>query len=119
MNSILNELSAADGLIFAIPVRFDSVPGILKNFIDRLNPLLFDDRMKGKRMGMLVVGQLSGREGKSSRRKVINYMKNIAEIFSMEFVGSVEARGRLVGDVQKKVGEICFRFGKDFGGCLR
>ena len=115
MNSILNQLSLADGLIFAIPVHFDSVPGPLKNFIDRLNPLLLDRRLKGKKMGLLVVGQLTGKEGKSSRRKVVNYMKNLAKIFDMKFVGSVEARGRLVGDLPKDIAEICFKFGRDFG----
>jgi len=119
MSALYDKILAADALLIAIPVRFDSVPSSLKNFIDRLNPLLFNDRLKGKHVGVLIVGQLTGKEGKASRKRVLVYMKNVAEICKMNFLGSVEAEGRMIGDAKiRKVEVACARFGERLGGEL-
>jgi len=113
MQEIYDEISRADGLIIATPIYFDSIPALLKNFIDRLNPLLVTNTLKGKKLGVLVVGQLSGEEGEISKKRVITYFKNLAEIFEMKFIGFVSATAREPGRVSsiEGIGDKCYKLG--------
>ena len=85
MQSIYQRLTKCDKIVIGSPVYFDSVPALLKNFIDRLNPLCVNDSLKDKDFYLIVVGQLTGEEGEESRRKVIEYFKGLCEIFGMNF----------------------------------
>jgi multimeric flavodoxin WrbA len=55
MGRILERLLEADALILAAPSYFGSVPGLMKNFMDRTRPL----KMSGHRLGGKVVSALS------------------------------------------------------------
>ena len=43
MNSLYDEISNSDVLVFASPIYYYDVSGQLKTFLDRLNPLFFRD----------------------------------------------------------------------------
>lgn len=117
MQSIYSKILDADLLLFSTPVYFDSIPGSLKNFLDRLNPLLFNDRLKDKYVGFIIVGQLTGNEGKLSKSYVKKNLKNFSEICKMNFVNSFYSEGRNVGEVEtSKNKEACLDFANRIAG---
>ncbi len=89
MDEIRSKLLEADSIIFGSPIYYDGVTGLLKNFIDRTNPIY--NKLKGKKFSFVIVGQLKGKEGEVSRKFVIDFLKNICEIHGMEFVDYVFA----------------------------
>jgi multimeric flavodoxin WrbA len=51
MNDLLPKFMASDIVVFACPVYFDNVPALMKNFIERLSPVLlphFEEDGKGE-----------------------------------------------------------------------
>lgn len=85
MQAIYERMGKCDKIVIGTPVYFDSVPALLKNFIDRLNPLCVNESLKNKDIYLIVIGQLTGEEGEESRGKVIEYFKGLCEIFGMNF----------------------------------
>lgn len=85
IQKIYKKLASCDKLVIGTPVYFDSVPALLKNFIDRLNPLCVSESLKNKDFYLIVIGQLKEKEGMDSRKKVINYFKALCDIFGMNF----------------------------------
>ena len=85
MNDIINKLRKADGIIFATPTYFDDVNGLMKNFLDRLNPVGVDRELKDKKFGIITVGAT---EPKSFER-AIETIKIFGEIELMKFVDSI------------------------------
>ncbi|WP_440955989.1 flavodoxin family protein [Methanosarcina sp. Mfa9] len=100
MNEVYMNLQECDGIIISTPVYFDNIPALLKNFLDRLNPIC--DNLEGKNVSLIVVGQLSDEEGDASRSTVIDYIKNFSNIFNMNFIDSFEISARDVGEVESK-----------------
>lgn len=98
---LTKKVVASHALMISTPVYFNSIPGKLKCFIDRLNPLLVNDRLNGKKLIVFIVGQLTGKEGEESRSDVKRFFSTLAEICNMDFVGSVEVEGRYPNDLEK------------------
>lgn len=84
MNNIINEMKKSDGIIFAAPTYFDDINGLMKNFLDRLNPVGVKRELKNKKFGIITVGAT---EPKSFER-AIETIKIFGEIELMKFVGS-------------------------------
>jgi multimeric flavodoxin WrbA len=114
MELIIKKLLASRGIIISTPVYFNSIPGKLKCFIDRLNPLLIDERLGGKKLAVFIVGQLTGKDGKESRNDVKRFFSTLADICNMNLVGIVDAEGRSSTDLEgnKKVAYLCESLGK-------
>lgn len=100
IQKLYTSIENCDTLVLGTPVHFDGVSPQLKNLISRLNPFC-DDRLKGKRIALAIVGQLSGDEGTQSRNRVIEYLRDVADILGMEESGCVEAVGRGTSDVSR------------------
>ena len=64
MQDFYKLLKRADKIIFVIPIYFDNVNGLFKNFIDRLNPLYHHQGLKGKQIFFITVGEASEEENK-------------------------------------------------------
>jgi len=99
MNKIRNKLLETDSIIFGSPIYYDGVTGLLKNFIDRTNPIY--NKLKGKRFAFVIVGQLKGEEGEISRKFVIDFLKNVCEIHGMESSGYVFGVGLKPEEIAK------------------
>ena len=80
MNEINNKLVKADGFIIGSPTYFDTVPGLLKNFLDRTHPLYAPKKLKGKRVIIISVGTAD----EESIRKTIKYLETFCEIYEMK-----------------------------------
>ena len=82
MNDIISKLKKSDGIILATPTYFDNVNGLMKNFLDRLNPLGVDRELKDKKFSVITVGAT---EPKSFER-AIETIKIFGEIELMKFI---------------------------------
>lgn len=86
---ILDKMVEADVVVFGSPTYFDNVPGLMKDFIDRMLPFFEIKKLKGKKAAIVVVGHLKLGEG--SIEKAAEIMKNTCNLFEMNIVGQVFA----------------------------
>jgi multimeric flavodoxin WrbA len=121
MKSVIEKMLSSQGIIISTPVYFNSIPAKLKCFFDRLNPLLKDERLSGKKLSVFIVGQLSGKDGEKSRKDVMEYFLTLADIFNMDLIGIVDAEGRGAKDLEgnDELADKCERLGKKLVTNLR
>jgi len=101
MSEIQPLLEDADVILMASPIYYDMISPQLFNFIVRLNP--FSAQLKGKGLAFVLSGQLKGEEAQESMGRAADYLRQVAEIYELDFVGSVLAGGLAgEGDVQKR-----------------
>jgi len=112
MQEICDKLSKADVIVLGSPTYFDNVTALMKVFIDRCLPLYLSEKLKGKKAGLVSVGNFKEgevrflddynpneaikdpilkKEMEDSVRRCINNMKNFCEAMDMQIVGSVIA----------------------------
>lgn len=101
MEFVYEVLSDCDTIVIATPVYFDNISGLLKIFVDRLNPLCGD--LRGKNLAAIVVGQLSGEEGVLSKKATVDYIKNVCKIFDLNFIASLELTARDKSDAKRTI----------------
>lgn len=56
MQNIYPKLESADLIIFGSPNYFSNVSGMMKNFIDRLNPYCTNKKLKSKKVVAVIIG---------------------------------------------------------------
>lgn len=113
MESILEKMVEADGFVFGTPDRFDNVSGLMKNFMDRTNPLCKDALLKRKVAALVTAGYFPK---DISRERTIGCLENYSEAHKMRVIGSVmacEETGR-AGEIEKKkeILEKCYKLGQ-------
>ncbi|MCJ7422744.1 flavodoxin family protein [Candidatus Bathyarchaeota archaeon] len=99
MQEIYDKMLSADAIVLGSPTYFDAPTGSAMNFIHRTYPLY--GRIKGKRFVGVIVGQLSGDDGVSSRGKVEDYFKAIAGTHGLDYRGSLSVSARDPNDASK------------------
>ena len=88
-NTLMKEIIKADLIIFATPIYWYSMSGIMKNFFDRMTDCLKIEKelgrqLKGKRIAALSCGSHNGKiEG------FFSPFKNIAQYLGMHYSGDV------------------------------
>jgi multimeric flavodoxin WrbA len=86
MPKIEEKLRRADGIIIGAPSYFTSVPGILKDFMDRSRPLkMLDNQLKDKVFGAITYGGL--RYG--GQEPVVDLLNRYALVHGMIVVGAI------------------------------
>ncbi len=86
MPDIEEQLRKADGIIIAAPSYFTSVPGVLKNFMDRSRPMKMQDhQLKNKVFGAITYAGL--RYG--GQEPVIDLLNRYAIAHGMIVIGSL------------------------------
>lgn len=85
MQKIYEAMLNTNNIIICSPIYMDSIPGILKNMIDRLNPFCCHELLKNKRIYLVTVGQLSETENESVVKTIKEYFEDISEFFEFEF----------------------------------
>ena len=112
MNSLLDEISNSDILVFSSPVYYYTVPGQLKTFLDRLNPLYGKDN-KFREIYLLAS---AGDDNISAVNTLIEELKSFALCFDhLNFTKYIFAGGITEPNLIKNNPEIlndCFQFGK-------
>ncbi len=71
---VLDKMEAAHGIIFASPSYFSTVPGLLKNLIDRSRTRkMLDHRLRDKIVGIIVAAGLRQGGQETTAGTIINY----------------------------------------------
>ena len=96
MQMVCSKLEDADLIIFGSPTYFDNVTGMMKNFIDRLELLLSQDKLKEKKIAFIAVGQDSNKSIEST----IGFFEKFANIASMIIVGDLSLIAKDYQDIE-------------------
>lgn len=85
MKEIYEAMLNTNKIIICSPIYMDSIPGILKNVIDRLNPFCCHELLKSKKVYLITVGQLDETENQSVAEIIKAYFEDISEFFEFDF----------------------------------
>jgi len=107
MQRVYDKMLSADAVVLGSPTYMDAPTASAMNFIHRMYPLY--GKIKGKRFASVVVGQTTGADGIASRGKVEDYFKSIANLFGLDYRGSISVAARDPNDASKipDVGKQC------------
>lgn len=86
MQEIYSEMIKADKIIIASPIYMNHITGILKNVIDRLNPFSCHGNLKGKKIYLITIGQMSEEENEEIADSINKYFESLSEFMEFEFV---------------------------------
>ncbi len=104
MQKLYPKLKEADVLIIGTPTYYWNVTGLVKDFIDRTNPLYHTESLKGKMGAAVAVSEEDGQE------LALSAISSFFELQGMKQVGSIAiARG------DKPVGEAELEMAKTLG----
>jgi multimeric flavodoxin WrbA len=103
MQEMYGKILSADAVMLGSPTYFDAPTSLAMSFIHRIAYPLYG-RIKGKRFGSIVVGQIPGEEGTKSRGKVEDYFKLVASTFEMDYIGSLSVTARDPNDASRIAG---------------
>ncbi len=110
MPGILRKVFDADALVLGTPNYFNNVSGLMKDFIDRINPYWESEKIKGKKAAIVCVGT----EEKGSLEHCRDALLEFAEICEMKVVGTILAQAKKPGEVtqNEKIMQECFELGR-------
>ena len=93
MKNIIEQIMTADIIIISTPVYFDGLPAILKNILDRTNPLC--NSISGKEAYILTFGQAD----KTSWERACTCLENYFEVMNISVIGKHSFYARCKGDI--------------------
>lgn len=96
MQIIYPRLNKCDLVILGSPTYFDCVTGLMKNFLDRLNPITSNKTLRGKKLSFITAGQAD----MASLNKSVKYIENFAGLTNMLFIGSLSLVARNPQDIE-------------------
>ncbi|MFA6897167.1 MAG: flavodoxin family protein [Patescibacteria group bacterium] len=97
MNAIIEKLKANDLIVFGSPNYFSNVSGLMKDFFDRLHPVLVDDKLSGKKAIAIMAGEAE--EAKSAEAAIAT-MTSVVDSFKMTMIGDLYLSGKKAQDVE-------------------
>ena len=114
MPGILRKVLYADALVLGTPNYFNNVSGLMKDFIDRINPYWESEKIKGKKAAIVCVGSEEEKSLGHCRDALIEF----AEICRMGVVGTIFAQAKMPGEAAQdpKIMQECFELGKKLAG---
>jgi len=83
MGRLCKKLTKADALVIGSPTYFWDVSGLLKDFIDRTNPLCACDKLKGKIGAAIVTASVTG------QTKALSAIESFFQIHGIRSVGGI------------------------------
>jgi multimeric flavodoxin WrbA len=102
MSKNLDLMTQADVIIMSTPNYCDNVSGLLKDFIDRLNPLYHKNLLEGKKLVAIVVG--GGQEEHSERIVQENGgLFALADSYKMNLVSSYIFKALHINDISEDI----------------
>ena len=84
MQVIYSQLEESDLIIFGSPNYFHNMSGLMKNFVDRLLPFYYKNKLKDKKAIAMIVGADDKIE---AAKKPISCIKEAVDLLGMSFVG--------------------------------
>lgn len=95
MGLIVERMAADDLIVFASPNYFNNVPGLMKDFFDRLNPLYTDKKLKGKNAVVIFVG-----DEMKSIDKALQTVESVTNALEMNIVGDLFLNAKGYNDLE-------------------
>lgn len=84
-NNVYDEVINADTIVLASPMYMSNINGILKNLLDRFNPLYNHKLLEGKKIYLIMSGYMAKEENEAEIQSIIDYFKGISEYFYFDF----------------------------------
>ena len=84
-NVIYDEIINANEIVFASPMYMSNINGILKNLLDRMNPLYQKGLLKGKKIYLIMTGGSSKEDNEEEINGIIKYFEGISEWMNFDF----------------------------------
>lgn len=103
MQIIYSKLEEADLVIFGSPNYFHNVSGIMKNFIDRLLPFYYTDKMKDKKMVIAIVGSS---DKPNAIKKSISCVEETIDLLKASCVGDFYLVAKESQDIENNPDKI-------------
>lgn len=85
MDKIYQAISENDKIIIMCPIYMNQIPGILKNIFDRFNPYCASEKLKGKKIYLITVGQMSEEEQEEVCSAIDGWIRSVAEFLYFDF----------------------------------
>ena len=85
MKKIYNAISKCEKIIIMSPIYMNHITGILKNILDRFNPYAANEALKGKKIYLITVGQMSEDEQQKICDSIKDYFQSISEFLYFDF----------------------------------
>lgn len=119
MNSVVEKVKEADGLVLASPARWGLLSGEMKVFMDRLNPLASMETLANKKAIVFTVGQTKEDEDNSisiASESITSFCDNAG----IEVIDKVLSYGCLMADeVSEKTIKRCVEAAKQLVDSLK
>ena len=111
MQAICGKIFDVDVIVLGSPNYFNNVSGLMKNFIDRMNPYWDSPKLKEKKVVIVSVG---GQE-RDSIKYCEQALEQFAKICSMGVVGKLWAQADKAGEVRQNAEKMqkCFSLGEN------
>lgn len=85
MNKIYEKIDECDKIIIMSPIYMNHITGILKNVFDRFNPYCSSEKLRGKKIYLITVGQMSEEEQKEICNSIKEWFESIEEFLYFDF----------------------------------
>lgn len=109
-NNIYNKIIEEENIVLASPMYMSNVNGILKNLLDRLNPLYQRNLLNGKKIYLLMTGGSSKEDNEEEINSIIKYFEGISEwmYFDFEFLDYFVCHNNPIEDInyESKINKI-------------
>jgi multimeric flavodoxin WrbA len=111
MNTIISKMISADLIIFGSPDYFKNVTGIMKNLMDRTNPIVKKEMLANKKAFIVCTGGQNLKNIAFCERA----LKEFAKDHKMKIAGSIKETAEKPTDAAKneKLMKKCFETGKE------
>jgi len=105
MQKLYSKLKEADVLLIGTPTYYWNVTGLVKNFIDRTNPLYHTESLKGKIGAAVAVAEENGQELTLSAISSFFELQNMKQMGGIAIVRGEEPVGEAELKMAKTLGE--------------
>ncbi len=85
MNKIYEKIDECDKIIIMSPIYMNQITGILKNVFDRFNPYCSSEKLRGKKIYLITVGQMEEEEQQEVCKSIKEWFESIAEFLYFDF----------------------------------
>ena len=91
-NNLYDEIINADNIVLASPMYMSNINAVLKNLLDRLNPLYHHHLLNDKKIYLILTGGTSKEDNEEEINGIISYFESISEWlgFSFQFLDYFE-----------------------------
>ena len=103
MQTIYSKLEEADLVILGSPNYFHNVSGMMKDFIDRLLPFYYADKMKDKKMVIVIVG---ASDKTDAVKKSISCVEETIDLLKASCVGDLYLTAKESQDIENDPDKI-------------